>query len=128
MQKHIKYAEFDIHADFARKELIHGRFALDIELGMKRAETRPNLAHHEVEPPAIRGLIRAQKESAAPEVIQFLRASWVQHIYEHRSYLGCPFPARKSSAFLPEPVCGGRAPSTLRMWAAPAAGQGTGQE
>jgi hypothetical protein len=77
MQKHIEYAEYDIHADFARKELIHSRFALDIELGMKRAEVLPNLAHHEVEPPAIHGLIRAQKESAAPEVIQleFSRAN-----------------------------------------------------
>ena len=48
MQKHIEYAEYaeyaeyDIPTDFARKELIHGRIALDIELG---------------EPPAIHGLI-----------------------------------------------------------------------
>ena len=77
MQKHFKYAEYDIHANFARKELIHCRFALDIELVMKQAETRSNLAHHEVEPPAIRGLIRAQKESAAPEVIQFLLATYL---------------------------------------------------
>jgi hypothetical protein len=78
MQKNIKYAQYDIHADFARKELIHGRFALDIELGMNRAEVRPNLAHHVVEPPAIRGRnIRAQKESAAPEVIQCLRATYL---------------------------------------------------
>jgi len=74
MQNHIKYAEYaeyDIPTDFARKELIHGRRALDIELGMKRAELLPNLAHHEVEPPAIHGLIRAQKESAAPAVNHF---------------------------------------------------------
>lgn len=50
MQKHIEHAEYDIPTDFARKELIHGRIALDIELG---------------EPPAIHGLIRAQTESAA---------------------------------------------------------------
>ena len=48
--KNIQYAEYDIPADFARKELIHGRIALDIELG---------------EPPAIHGLIWAQTESAA---------------------------------------------------------------
>ena len=40
--KNIEYAEYDIPTDFARKELIHGRIALDIELG---------------EPPAIHGLI-----------------------------------------------------------------------
>ena len=68
MQKNIlyaEYAEYDIPTDFARKELIHCCTAPDIELGMKRAELRPNLAHHEVEPPAIHGLISAQKESAA---------------------------------------------------------------
>ena len=42
MQKHIEHAEYDIPTDFARKELIHGCIALDIELG---------------EPPAIHGLI-----------------------------------------------------------------------
>ena len=74
MQKHIEYeeyAEYDIPTDFARKELIHGSRVLDIELGMKRAELLPNLAHHEVEPPAIQGLIRAQKVSAAPAVDHF---------------------------------------------------------
>ena len=50
MQKHIEHAEYDIPTDLACKELIHGRIALDIELG---------------EPPAIHGLIRAQTESAA---------------------------------------------------------------
>jgi hypothetical protein len=40
--KNSQYAEYDIPTDFARKELIHGRIALDIELG---------------EPPAIHGLI-----------------------------------------------------------------------
>ena len=48
--QNIEYAEYDIPTDFARKELIHGSIALDIKLG---------------EPPAIHGLIRAQKESAA---------------------------------------------------------------
>jgi hypothetical protein len=34
--QNIEYAEYDIPTDFARKELIHGRIALDIEL---RAQT-----------------------------------------------------------------------------------------
>jgi hypothetical protein len=33
MQKHIEHAEYDIPTDLACKELIHGRIALDIELG-----------------------------------------------------------------------------------------------
>jgi hypothetical protein len=86
----VEYAEYDIPTDFARKELIHGRIAPDIELGMKRAELWPKLVHHEVEPPAIHGLIRAQKESAA-------RTS--------------------SQTFFPVATCTGRGPSMLRMWA-----------
>jgi hypothetical protein len=86
----IEYAKYDIPTDFGRKELIHCRIAPDIELGMKRAELRPNLAHHEVEPPAIHGLIRAQKESAT-------RTS--------------------SQTFFPVATCTGRAPSIRRMWA-----------
>ena len=73
MQKHIKYAEYDIPADFARKELIHGRIALDIKPWMKRAEVWPKLAHHEVKPPAIYGLIFTQEVSAATAVIHFLQ-------------------------------------------------------
>jgi hypothetical protein len=68
----IEYAEYDIPTDFARKELIHGRIAPD----MKRAELRPNLAHHEIEPPAIHGLIRAQKESATRTSSQICTMLW----------------------------------------------------
>jgi hypothetical protein len=55
--QNIEYAEYDIFTDFTRKDLIHGRIAPDIKLGMKQAELLPNLAHHEIEPPAIHGLI-----------------------------------------------------------------------
>ena len=110
MQKQTKYA--DIHADFARKKLIDCSSTSDSKLRMNRAENGPNFAHHVVKPPAINGLILTHKVSAAAAVILLHRGR-----VHNKSHLGCLFPARKSSVFLPVASCGGKAPSARRMWA-----------
>ena len=109
MQKQTKYA--DIRADLARKKLIDCRSTSDSKLRMNRAENGPNFAHHVVKPPAINGLILTHKVSAAAAVILFHRGR-----AHNKTHLGCLFPARKSSVFLPVASCGGRAPSARRMW------------
>ena len=93
MQKKTKYA--DIHADFARKELIDGRTTHD-SMWMNRAENRPIFAHHVVKPPAIDGLVLTYKVSATARSYRFTEdARAISH-----TWLASSLPENPASFFL----------------------------
>ena len=112
--KILKYADYDVHADFAGEELVNALKSPDVELLVNSVQHRTNnFVPHVVKPPAIDWLAGPNEVPAQAAVTNMCSGRAGRQATTH---LACPLPATRSNAFLPLPV-GGRAPSTRRKWA-----------